>query len=197
MTFNPQPPPGSAIQVATRDGQLELSWLPPAAYTHHLPAVRDVRVKVAAWALAVALGVVFLVLPPIGARTGLAALWLYAWGLLGPSLWRDLQLMTRGTQPERLVLGVDQLTHQTGHIPTLSGKELMPLPLVLPAAPRTFSRAGLPPLRLEYGDDSHRQRLWYNDGESRVEVGEWLSEDEREWLADLIGAWRKAGAPYR
>jgi hypothetical protein len=53
--------------------------------------------------------------------------------------------------------------------------------------PRNLPRQAVGKIVLERVGE--RQRLSVDVGADRVEIGPWLTEPEREWLADVLRAW--------
>jgi len=64
-----------------------------------------------------------------------------------------------------------------------------------PKQPVEISRTELPPFQLERAGE--RQRLTFDRGADRIEIGACLREPEREWLFDLLEDWRETGLVRR
>jgi hypothetical protein len=135
-----------------------------------------------------------------GPRLFLAA-WLTAWLFGGLFAGGMVYLFIRPQKPESVKLERYRLVYDAGtpslhamspHYMMRKKQSLMGPWALLFRKRKTyeFSRSECPEFVLEgLGDE---QRLRFDDGAERVTIGEFLTEPEREWLAQVLEAWRNA-----
>jgi hypothetical protein len=124
--------------------------------------------------------------------------WLGGWTLGGVFALFMLYLLTRPLQPESVTLGFIIFRHDSGTAPMTMlfnpwyamhryhGQ--WPFPGMLRRKRVEIARSELGPVILQSTGD--RQRLYFDNGSDRIEIGEHLREPEREWLAAVIDAWK-------
>ncbi len=117
--------------------------------------------------------------------------WLGGWTIGGVAAMSTLRSLIRGGPPESITLGLGELRYDPGiaRAPLLRGRqsgagETKALKRVI-----TIPRRDMPPLVLDWAGD--RQRLSFDEGADRIEIGKDLREPDREWLAEVIEDWRK------
>jgi hypothetical protein len=188
----PPKPRGSTIEESRTDDALTLRWpMPSAGVREYLSAVA----MIAGLAYLVYLWAGILMRPGPGGGFQ----WIYLVILLpvvfgaAPSL----QLL-RGSRPESVTLGPDYFRHDLGRATGYLGyadtfrqqgpdrrsgvAKLFAEPLVLES-----NREEMGPVVLE---KDRGLRLRYDLGADRVEIGRYLREPEREWLAEVIKRWQ-------
>jgi len=131
--------------------------------------------------------------------SGFLAAWLGGWTIGGIFAVVMIYFLLRPAKPESITLERDRFLYDTGSAPMnfmnpyymMRKKQNMMNPFSLMFQKRKtyeFFRAECPEFVLEgLGDD---QRLRFDDGADRITIGETLKEPEREWLADVLNAWR-------
>jgi len=127
-------------------------------------------------------------------------IWLCGWTVGGLFALATVYLLLRPQKPESITFGPYSLTYNTGS-PALDfmnpyymmrNKRNLPNPFSLlfrKAKQYEFTRGDCPEFLLEGLGDA--QRLRFDDGAERVVIGEYLSEPEREWIAEVLTGWRK------
>ena len=110
--------------------------------------------------------------------------------------------MLRGPRAESVTLGPDYIRHDPGgrpmalliHSPYMS-QGFAPLALAVRndffrrRTPVDLAKADLSPVVLDRVGE--RQRLFFVHRGRQIEIGQFLREPEREWLATVIQAWQK------
>lgn len=110
-----------------------------------------------------------------------------------------LYILLRPDKPESVTLGAHTFKYDTGRAmmnmwnsyEMMRKKQTAMNPFAMLSPKRKiykFDRPDCPEFVLEgFGDE---QRLRFDDGADRVNIGEYLKEPEREWLAGLLITWR-------
>jgi hypothetical protein len=118
--------------------------------------------------------------------------WLGGWTIGGIAAMRTLRSLICGGRPESVTLGPGKFCHNPG----------VPIPSFMRGGNNdiwrtsksnliiTISRRDMPALVLDWAGD--RQRLSFDYGAERIEIGKNLREPDREWLADVIEDWRRS-----
>ncbi len=127
--------------------------------------------------------------------------WLGGWTFGGIMAMRQVWNMLRPLQPERLILTDHSLRYDPGDKHLFASPELRTVNSQgtydtrrwnsaqdLREKLRRVERTNLPPFHLDRVGE--RQRLTFDDGADRVEIGDTLREPEREWLHQVLEAWR-------
>lgn len=127
------------------------------------------------------------------------AIWLAMWTLGGVFAGGMIYLLLRPQKPESIMLERDRFKYDTGAAPMnfmnpyymMRKKQNVMNPFAMIFQRRKMYelvRSKCPEFVLEgLGDD---QRLRFDDGADRITIGESLKEPEREWLAQVLNAWR-------
>ncbi len=114
--------------------------------------------------------------------------WLGGWTLGGAFTIHTLWKLLRPTRPEIVLLEMDRLCYDPGTI--------SPLPAasdshnLFPKSPKPvqIAKEKIPQFLLDRVGE--RQRLSFDVGADRVEIGNHLREPEREWLYQILETWR-------
>lgn len=192
----PEPPKNSQIQIRSELDGITLFWKKPSGG----PVRYFIAAFVIFWLCGWCAGFGFAVRQLLSGQGPRAfiAFWLAGWTLGGIFAGGMVYLLLRPQRPESVALERDRFRYDTGSAPMdfmnpywmLRGKD------GLNALSRLFqkrkiyevSRSECPEFVLEgLGDD---QRLRFDDGADRIVIGESLKEPEREWLAQVLSAWR-------
>lgn len=128
-----------------------------------------------------------------GQGGGFLIFWLAAWTFGGTFCAATIYRLIRPARPERISLDSLQLEHDPGSAPLgLSGsrrtQQRNALDVFKSRRKQTFARKGIGEIRLDRVGE--RQRLSFDYGAQRIEVGEFLEEPEREWLFAALKAWK-------
>jgi len=193
------PPAGSCIRVRSELDGVKLEWRKPSGGVLRYVMAGFLVFWLCGWSAGlIAAGSKLL---EGGGPTPFLAVWLALWVFGGGFAGCFLYLLLRRQAPESVTLGTRSLVYDTGT--AAPGFMMNPFftmrrrptqnPFVLLFRRRKryeFSRAQCPEFVLEgMGGD---QRLRFDAGADRVEIGETLKEPEREWLAQVLQAWREA-----
>lgn len=185
------PPENSIIKVESLPEGLKLSWPLPSGMGRFF-----VVGFLCFWLCGWAFGEVMVFRELLAGRANLFMfVWLGGWTVGGLfaflSVWNALKPM----QPESVQLSFDSFTHSPGFAPLSMGmkqdRENMPSfkNLIRAAVPVTLNRQQLAG-GFVLDRVGERQRLRYDQGAQRTEIGSVLSEPEREWLHQLLVQWR-------
>jgi hypothetical protein len=197
------PPAGSSIRVTSDGDGIRLAWKKPSGGLVRYAMAGFLAFSLCMW---VAVGLILIAVAVsgkmhVGASPTTQAVLLGAWAL---GILTDaglLYLFIRPQRAESVSLGADSLTYDTG---TAAGVVLRSGPFVVYryAGPNPlagllrrrrvhrFSRPECPEFVLE--GLGAEQRLRFDVGADRVVIGETLREPDREWLAQVLAAWRAA-----
>ncbi len=105
----------------------------------------------------------------------------------------------RPMTPETITLSSDCLRHDTGRAFFLSPLKRVRLPngrrIIFGMTPRHICKIPIQDLgRLQFGGYAGRRIIQYSSGRLHFEIGQFLSEADREWLMAVLRAWRTAAA---
>jgi hypothetical protein len=130
---------------------------------------------------------------PMFARLFLLA-WLGGWTVGGIMAMRQCHALIKGPQPDILVFNAESLEIRHGQLPfSFQTARNNPRRLWSSGAPKpaVLPKGEIGKPRVEWADS--RQRLTIDHGIERIEVGNVLTEPEREWLCTVIENWRSHG----
>lgn len=201
--FNPAPPPaGSTIQRIDEGGVTIYRWREAKIHPARLLMLGITGL----WAVGLCFTVVMLFSgvfdQPVGGMPADAKIFLVGMSILALAFFVVPLLIPRA--PESVTFDDDIVHHDTGSPP-------LPLPLMLFLGPmsvqlphmfgpdhtthwrrrrRTLPRGAVSNISLERVGE--RQRLTFDHGADRIEIGGCLREPEREWLADVLREWAES-----
>jgi hypothetical protein len=195
----PLKPQGSKIQeIDDFDGRT-YRWRPPGGGILRFPIAAFLVFWLCAWAVGwgVAFNRILQGNIPNGARAFLL-FWLCLWTVGGAFAFFMLYLLVRPPRAESVTLGNGFFRHDPGSVswtgffnPWYGMRHMDPraFPNLLRRRKRIeIDKSDLGPVVLDRVGE--RQRLYFDHGADRIEIGEHLREPEREWLAAMIGAWQ-------
>jgi hypothetical protein len=126
------------------------------------------------------------------------ATWLAGWTLGGIFAISMLYFLLRPPHPESICLKHDSFHYDSGTFPVITFFTWYAMHHARPNDP--FNAIFKRRQRIEIAKKNlgsivlerigERQRLYFDNGADRVEIGEFLREPEREWLAEVINAWK-------
>jgi hypothetical protein len=188
----PEKPTGSVIEDSVDQQGVALSWPHPPAGLWRYPAVVFIVVWLCVWAYAWVM-----VADQIGNGLvgGFHVFWLVLWTLGGGvAIWM-LWALVRPTRPESVRLEIDRLRYDPGQRAMTPGYWGWgwgwwgPPPSESPQKPRSVeaARSSIRGFVLERVGE--RQRLSFDNGADRVEIGAGLCEPEREWVFVVLQQW--------
>jgi hypothetical protein len=120
-------------------------------------------------------------------------LWLCGWTLGGLFAVTFLFALLRGVGRSRLLLCNYELTYNPGRMPVSAifqrnRKQMInPYRILAGRKPVTARKQDITKLQIGYAGD--QLRLTFDMGAQRIEVGEYLTEPEKEWLHKTIESW--------
>lgn len=187
----PAKPSGSNITVEREFNRLTISWKNPrsggvARYAHLL--------FLTAWMCLWAVGETRVLGQILGGRgNGFLIFWLAGWTFGGVFCATTIFRLIQPARPERISLDSLQLEHDPGSVPMLwssygRGRQRISLDVFKPRRKQTFAKKDIGEVRLDRVGE--RQRLSFDCGAKRIEVGEFLQEPEREWLFAALKSWK-------
>jgi hypothetical protein len=190
-------PDGSNIEVIDGFDGCTYRWKPPSRGVIRFCIAAFLAFWLCGWAFFFVSAVVGLV-NNANAPKGFLAFWLVAWTLGGTFAIFLLYLLLRPRRPESITLNRDSFRYDSGTPPmtrfipwyAMQSSNSIGDWLTL------FKRRNLIEIaKKELGEVvleriGGRQQLYFDHGADRVEIGEQLRELEREWLADVIEAWK-------
>ncbi len=192
----PEPLKNSQIQVASELDHVTLFWKKPSGGFFRYFIILFVAFWLCGWAMGFVVAVKELLVgkePP-----SFLAPWLAMWTLFGIFALALVWLLVRPHKPEAITLEPERFRYDTGlaplnflHLHRMLWKKRIPITLAMIYQKRkiyTLNRWECREFILDgIGDD---QRLRFDDGADRIEIGESLKEPERECLAQVLNAWR-------
>jgi hypothetical protein len=189
----PSPPAGSILVVENdQQGRPRLRWpLPEAEGCNHWSDIGCSALLLLGLGFAVVMTVLGLLSSDgknlLGAVCCVGVALLPAFGLLPKVL-----ISFRSPRPARLTFGQHEMLLDPGRSRTFREKGMFADWLTLISdgpPPRRLTLEKMEQLRIDRL--GVRQRLTIDVGAERVEIGASLTEPEREWLAEVIVAWKK------
>ena len=218
MRNGPMKPAHSDIEEFDEVDGRTYRWSPPRACLTRLLLAAFLLIWIAGLGIGFILSTVAMLEDAQERTIGFWVLWGGGGVLLSGFALLTLYLVLRPPHPESLTLGSDTLVHDSG-TPRLPGASRNRVPdQVVGRFKRRMRtevrRADLPPLTLErtallpsfsllkrgsilsliiqkcFHPVQGRQCLYFDHGDDRIEIGEDLSEPDREWIAAVIEEWR-------
>ncbi|MCA9098528.1 MAG: hypothetical protein KDA36_09085 [Planctomycetaceae bacterium] len=196
-------PAGTVIEeIDELDGSRIYRWQPyKRSVFLYFPAI-FLSIWMCGWAVALIAAVRELITNAKGEERMFLILWLALWSIGGIMAGTILYFMFRPGRHESVRLGRFQFRHDPGSIPmgvlmspAYAFKNLNAMNPFFPfnqmfsnRKPIELDKQQLGPVKLERVGE--RQRLYFDHGSDRIEIGENLREPEREWLAAVIQNWQ-------
>lgn len=119
--------------------------------------------------------------------------WLCGWTVGGVFAVTFLFTLLRGAGKSQLLLGNYDLTYKPGRIPISSlyqrNRQQISNPLKMFTGGKTISAKKQEITNLHIGFAGDQLRVTFDLGAQRIEVGEFLTEPEKEWLHKTIENW--------
>lgn len=191
-------PQGCRIEAISGESGLEYRWLPPTGGWFRYVLVAFLLCWLCGW-LAGLVSVGGELLQGGDAPVAFLSVWLAFWTLGGGFAIAITYALLRPPRAESVVLGESAFRHERGSA-SITALFLNPWAMLQHQDPLDFwRRVFFPPPATEVERRSFpgvslqsaagRQRLSFDHGAERIEIGESLREPEREWLAGVIDAW--------
>lgn len=189
-------PAGSIIEERHEPGELILIWKLPTRRLVRLPTAIFLLFWLGGWS--VGWFVVFTII--VGGGLPWFAIiflccWLGAWTAGGIYAFAVLRVLFRPTRSECISLGFDSFLHDPGWsynpftgVHSFSNYVVYWKEIFKSRRPIQVPKAELKSFILDHVGE--RQRLAFDCGANRIEIGAELREPEREWLFQVLEAWR-------
>ena len=193
-------PAGSIIQQREESGGRVFFWQSLRSGPIYKSAVRDGVLFVCASIAGLVFIIYRLLVSPLGPSVPERLVFGAFMAMCYAAVIAAAYFMLRGPRAESVALGQDYFRHDPGGRPMalLTHSPYMLQESTLVAVRNDFFRrrrpvelpkANLPPVVLNRVGE--RQRLYFECGTKRIEIGRFLREPEREWLAAVIQAWQE------
>jgi hypothetical protein len=190
MIALPPKPPGSGITVEHDFNRLTLSWKNPRGGVGRYAMLAFMLVWMGGWVF----GEFFALTQVLGGKgDGFLVFWLAGWTVGGVYCGAMIFKLAQPTRPERIILDPLQLEHHPGTVPISwpgrgRGQRTNAFDILKPRRKRLVPKKEVGDIRLDRVGE--RQRLSFDHGAKRIEVGEFLEEPEREWLFAVLKSWK-------
>jgi hypothetical protein len=185
----PDKPTGSVIEVAHGPEGVTLSWAGPSPGLSRFPLAAFLLFWLGGWAFGwvAAAGQV-----ARGGAPPFLIFWLGGWTVGGGFVIWSLWAMFRPVRPESVRLEAEKLRYDPGRAPSVPWQRHGWAGWDRPAAPKvtsamTVDRSDIRGFVLDRIGE--RQRLCFDRGADRLEIGAGLREPEREWLFTILRKW--------
>jgi len=192
----PDPPNGSSIQTKSEYNAITLYWKKPSGGPFRYIIILFLICWLCGWSF----GFVNVGGELLAGKGPIPFLviWLAMWTMGGAFAGVVLYLLIRPQSPESVTLESNQFKYDTGsasvnifnyHWMMRKKQNINPFSMLFQKRKTyEFTRSECPEFILEgLGDD---QRLRFDIGADRITIGEYLKEPEREWLEQILNAWR-------
>jgi hypothetical protein len=201
MAQLPPKPAGSCIEEIDDFDARTYRWKQPSGGVFRLVVAAFLIFWLCAWAVGWVFAFTELLKGGADGPHAFVLFWLGGWTIGGIFAFCALYLILRPSRPESVTLGRGAFRHDPGSVslaafcnPWYALRHLgscSPFPkLFRRRKPVEILKHDLGPVVLERVGE--RQRLCFDVGVDRIEIGEHLREPEREWLAAVIEAWKAA-----
>lgn len=191
-------PPGCAIEEQVDAEGVTLRWPPPAPGLKVYAVAGMYALFLGPLTLGLSITACSILFNPAG---GLSGCFIFVWCLLafvGACLVYGIWTLVRADRPESVRLEPERLRYEPGRSKAKSFQEWFESPrpkagTPSPPAPRpvVVKRAEIRGFVLDRVGE--RQRLSFEFGNERVEIGAFLREPEREWLHAILRRWLSPG----
>ena len=188
----PPKPSGSTIEVQNDFRAIVLSWKNPKGG----PARYLTLLFLIAWMGGWVFGEVSALAQVLkgGAAEGFLIFWLMGWTVGGAFCATMIFKLARPSRPERLTLDGLYLLHEPGTEPFNPSRKRdkygNPFELFRQNKSHQVAKKDVGEIRIDRVGE--RQRLSFDYGAKRIEVGAYLEEPEREWLLAVLKSWKSA-----
>ena len=191
MMSLPPAPNGSTIEVRNDFNHTVLSWRNPGGGFGRYGTLLFLIAWMGGWVVGEvsALGRVL-----SGGGGWFLIFWLVGWTVGGVLCATTIFKLARPARPERLTLDTLYLLHEPGTEQAApfwkQDKSRDPLEPFKPKKVCKVAKKDVGDIRIVRVGE--RQRLSFDYGASRVEIGQYLAEPEREWLLAVLKSWQSA-----
>lgn len=187
----PPKPVGSIIEVQQDFNQTILSWKNPSGGWWRYSTLLFLIPWMGGWAFG-EVGALNQVLK--GEASGFLIFWLIGWTAGGVFCATMIFRLARPARPEKLTLETLYLFYEPGTPAVVpfwkQDRQQNPFTMLRPKKSHKVGKKEIDEIRIDRVGE--RQRLSFDYGATRIEVGELLGEPEREWLFNVLKAWKSA-----
>ena len=187
----PAKPVGSAIEVQQDFNRTVVSWKSPSGGLGRYASL----LFLIAWMCGWVFGEVSALTEVLkGKAGGFLIFWLIGWTVGGIFCAAMIFNLARPRRPQRLILDTLYLLYEPGADPIgpfwKQDRNRNPFEIFKSRKPVKVSKKDIDEFRIDRVGE--RQRLSFDYGARRIEVGEFLEEPEREWLFAVLKSWKSA-----
>jgi hypothetical protein len=184
-------PIGSTIEVQRDFNSIALSWKNPSGGFARYGSLLFLLAWMGGWALGEKSALTEVV---EGKGGGFLIFWLTGWTVGGLFCAAMIFKLARPSRPEKLTLDTLHLMYEPG-TQTIAPfgnqeKNSNALEMFRPSKSYKAGKNEIGEIRIDRVGE--RQRLSFDYGAKRIEVGEHLEEPEREWLLAVLKSWKSA-----
>ena len=187
----PQKPAGSKIEVRLEVNRSVLSWKNPGGGFGRYAALLFLIAWMGGWVFG---ELSALTAVSKGEGGGFLIFWLAGWTVGGVFCATMIFKLARPSRPERIFLNTLNLLYEPGTqtIAPFSKQDRNsnPFEIFRPKKSYKVGKKEIGEIRIDRVGE--RQRLSFDYGAKRIEVGESLEEPEREWLLAVLKSWKSA-----
>lgn len=188
----PAKPLDSCINIERGFNRLTLSWESPRGGFGRYALLAFLCAWMCGWVLGefAALFAIFR-----GQSSAFLFFWLAGWTFGGVFCGATIFRLIQPSRPERISFDSLQLEHDPGTAQITwssfgRSRRKNTFEVFKPRRKQTFAKREVGEIRLDRVGE--RQRLSFDCGAKRIEVGEFLEEPEREWLYTALKSWKSA-----
>jgi hypothetical protein len=187
----PQKPIGSTIEVQLEFNRSVLSWKNPSGGFGRYASLLFLIAWMGGWVFG---EISALTQVSKGEGGGFLIFWLTGWTVGGVFCATMIFKLARPSRPERLALDTLYLLYEPG-TQTIAplwkqDRNWNPFEMFRPKKSHKVGKKEIGEIRIDRVGE--RQRLTFDYGAKRIEVGEHLEEPEREWLLAVLKSWKSA-----
>jgi hypothetical protein len=191
MISLPSKPVGSTIEVQNDFNRTVLSWKNPRGGFGRYAILLFLIAWMGGWAFG-EVSVLNQVLK--GSAEGFLIFWLVGWTVGGLFCATIIFKLARPSRPERLTLETLNMLHEPGTEAVAAvwkqNRNWSPFEMFQPKKLHKVAKKDIGDIRIDRVGE--RQRLSFDYGAKRIEIGEYLEEPEREWLLAVLSLWKSA-----
>jgi hypothetical protein len=195
----PDVPAGSIIEQRETAAGVTLAWRLPGGDSSRFFSAAFILFWLCLWTFGGAMAALFLVTGAWGWAKLFLLAWLGLWAVGEVTAVCSLWALLRPPRPESVTLGAEAFRYDPGYLPTAEsadGRGAQPgsslrWPGHWPARRSVIEVARDEVKEFVLERVGERQRLCFDHGADRVEIGPCLREPEREWLWAVLESWRQ------
>ena len=198
MISIPKAPNNSIFEIDNDFDGVQISWKTGGPGPVKYLVVAFLLVWLGGWSFGL-ISVIKQISTSSGASNYFLIFWLCGWSVGGLFAMLAVYTLLKPSVPESVTLHKYRLVYNAGSgffrnfNPQKMRQQRSPVNLLKFLFPKKkvceYSRTECPEFILEGA--GLEQRIYFDDGAERIEIGDNLKEPEREWLADILTRWKK------